>query len=124
MKSNLGFIVVSFAILLFGISDIKAQGREEISFNENWNFQGQSLSGLPIDEIISLPHSWNKFDAQEGIKYYRGTGKYVKSFEALNSWHGKRVFIRFEGVNITSKVVLNGEDIGEHKGVMQPSFLK
>ena len=116
MKSNLGLIVISFAILLLGIPDIKAQGREEIPFNDNWKFQGQSVSGLPIDEIVSLPHSWNKFDAQEGIKYYKGTGKYVKSFEAIKSWSGSRVFIRFEGVNITAKVVLNGQKIGEHKG--------
>jgi len=65
---------------------------------------------------VTLPHSWNKFDAQEGIQYFRGTGKYRKSFSALNSWKGKRIFIRFEGVNITAKVVLNGQDVGEHKG--------
>jgi beta-galactosidase len=116
MKSHLASVIVSFAILFLGIPHIIAQGREDIPFNDNWIFQGQSVSGLPVDEIVSLPHSWNRFDAQEGIQYYRGTGKYVKSFETMNSWSGRRVFIRFEGVNITAKVVLNGHKIGEHKG--------
>jgi len=116
MKSHLTLIVASFAILLIGIPDLTAQGREEISFNDNWNFQGQSVSGMSIDEIVTLPHSWNKSDAQEGIQYFRGIGRYVKRFEWMNSWRGKRVFIRFEGVNITAKIIVNGQDVGEHKG--------
>jgi len=116
MKSYLNLLVVCFAILYLGIPNIKAQGREEIPFNDSWNFRGQSLSGLPIDEIVSLPHSWNKSDAQEGLQYYRGTGKYVKSFDAIKSWSQSRVFIRLDGVNIKAMIVLNGHDIGEHKG--------
>jgi beta-galactosidase len=116
MKSYLASFIVPFAILLFSLPDVNAQGREEIPFNDNWNFQGQSVSGLPIDEIVSLPHSWNRFDAQEGIQYYRGTGKYIKSFNTVKAWSGKRIFIRFEGVNITTRVVMNGQEVGEHKG--------
>lgn len=116
MKSYLALIIATLAIFTLIFPGIKAQGREEIPFNNNWNFQGQSVSGLPIDEIVSLPHSWNKFDAQEGIPYYRGIEEYEKRFEASTAWQGKRVFIRFEGVNITAKVNLNGKEIGEHRG--------
>ncbi len=109
-------VLLILSVFLLTIPGIKAQGREKISFNSNWNFQGQSVSGLPIDDTVTLPHSWNKFDAQEGIQYYRGTGKYVKSFKAIKAWNGKRIFIRFEGVNITTSVVMNGQEVGEHKG--------
>jgi len=116
MKSCLTSVILTLAILLLSVPGLDAQGREEIPFNDEWNFQGQSVSGLPVDQSVSLPHSWNTLDAQKGIQYYRGTGKYVKRFDAVRSWSGRRVFIRFEGVNITAKVVLNGHDIGEHKG--------
>ena len=124
MKSYLASVMVPLVILLLSFQDINAQGREEIPFNDKWNFQGQSVSGLSIDELVSLPHSWNKFDAQEGIQYYRGSGKYVKSFDAIKAWSGKKIFIRFGGVNITAKVVINGQDVGEHKGGMQRFVLK
>jgi beta-galactosidase len=116
MKSCLNSVILTLAILLLAVPGLDAQGREEIPFNDEWNFQGQSVSGLSIDQSISLPHSWNTLDAQKGIQYYRGTGKYVKRFDAAKSWSGRRVFIRFEGVNITAKLVMNGHDIGEHKG--------
>jgi len=96
--------------------DLSAQNRRVVSFNEEWKFQGQSVTGLALDEIIDLPHTWNKFDAQEGLKYYRGTGTYTKNFDVDESWANQRVFIRFEGVNIIAKVSLNGQEIGEHKG--------
>ena len=95
---------------------LPAQERLEIPFNEHWTFQGQSASGASIHETIKLPHSWNKTDAQEGIPYYRGTGQYTKNFTADDVWKGKRVFIRFEGANIKTKVVLNKQELGEHKG--------
>ena len=67
-------------------------------------------------EIVNLPHSWNKKDAQEGLPYHRGSGKYTKSFAANKAWMKKRIFIRFDGANITTHVTLNGHNLGEHKG--------
>ena len=116
MKHFLTLVLLTFSILLLLVPDTKAQGGEEIHFNDKWDFQGQSVSGASIDERVSLPHSWNKFDAQEGMQYYRGIGKYTKSFNVNKSWNEKRVFIQFEGANSTTKVVINGHDIGEHKG--------
>jgi beta-galactosidase len=116
MNPNLTFVFCLIAIVLSTLSTISAQERQEIPFNDQWEFHGQSVSGVAIDEMVTLPHSWNKTDAQEGIPYYRGDGTYKKKFNVAESWHGKRVFIRFEGANITAKVSLNGLDLGTHKG--------
>ena len=116
MKNNLSSILACLALVVLLMPGLQAKDRQEIPFNAEWRFQGQTISGLTLDEKVALPHTWNNKDAQEGISYYRGIGTYRKSFSTENSWMGKRVFIRFEGVNITARVVLNGQDIGEHKG--------
>ena len=104
-------------IILFGFSfNATGQVRNEIPFNAQWNFQIESITGLEVDELVNLPHTWNARDAQEGIKYLRSTGHYSKRFVADKSWSGKRVFIRFEGANISSSTKINGQQLGEHKG--------
>lgn len=104
-------------VLLVSLVNLSTQAqRLQIPFNERWSFEGQSVSGASIQEVVSIPHSWNRSDAQEGIPYYRGTGIYTKAFAASDAWQGRRVFIRFEGVNIRAQVVLNKQVIGEHKG--------
>lgn len=104
------------SLFLCFVTSAMGQVQTEIPFNEAWNFRGQSVSGSLIEEVISLPHSWNAADAQDGIQYYRGTGNYSKSFDVKDSWKGQRIFIRFEGVNITANVRLNDQQLGEHKG--------
>ena len=101
--------------LIFVLHSLFAQ-RSEVPFNDSWSFKGQSVSGASVEEIVNIPHSWNKADAQEGLPYYRGDGFYAKNFPADPSWQNKRVFIRFEGVNIKAKVMLNNREVGEHKG--------
>ena len=116
MRTRSNHVLSFIAVLLLTLSTIWAQERLEIPFNDQWTFHGQSASGMAVDEIVTLPHSWNKTDAQEGIPYYRGDGTYTKKFTVSESWLEKRVFIRFEGVNITAKVSLNGAVLGTHKG--------
>ncbi|MEM9328491.1 MAG: glycoside hydrolase family 2 TIM barrel-domain containing protein, partial [Bacteroidota bacterium] len=47
---------------------------------------------------------------------HRTTGTYTKRFVVEEAWRGKRVFIHFEGSNITTKVTLNGQEVGNHRG--------
>jgi len=110
------FFTISFLLIIFGIAGLSAQPRQVIDFNAKWHFSGESASGAMIDKNISLPHTWNAEDAQEGINYYRGIGNYKKTFDTDAAWENKRVFIRFEGVNIESSTQLNGSLLGSHKG--------
>lgn len=117
MKYNLASnCLVAFALILTVINISNAQSRKIEQFNDDWHFKGLSASGQSIEKAITLPHTWNAIDAQEGIAYYRGKGTYQKSFASEESWKNKRVFLRFEGVNITSTTSLNGQILGEHKG--------
>ena len=116
MKFHIVYTLFTLSLFLHIAPELNAQVHREVPFNDHWTFQGQSVTGLALNEIVTLPHSWNTTDAQEGIEYYRGVGKYVKSFNVEESWKNHRIFIRFEGVNITAKVTLNGHELGVHKG--------
>ena len=115
MKFRYMFRFLVFILLSVSLESF-AQNRKEISFNEHWRFQGKSVSGLQIDDIVNLPHSWNTHDAQQGIKYFRGVGQYTKTFDVEESWINHRVFIRFEGANVIANLKINGQELGEHKG--------
>lgn len=71
--------------------------------------EGEELS------FVSLPHTWNAFDGQDGgADYFRGNAKYILTLP--NPTSGKQQFIRFEGANHTAKVFCNDQLLGEHRG--------
>ena len=101
--------------MLYGMS-MFAQ-RQDILLNNDWNFrfshQVQKGTGVRVD----LPHTWNAQDALSGkIDYKRGIGNYEKNLFIRPEWKGKRLFIRFEGVNNIEDVFINRRHIGEHRG--------
>lgn len=113
MKTNM---LIILALLLFANMQNALAQRTELSFNNNWQFTGGSVTGETLSNTVEIPHTWNATDAQEGISYYRGEGTYEKSFIPGEDWNNKRVFIRFGGVMTIAKVYLNNELLGEHKG--------
>ena len=90
--------------------------RQEIPINKDWQFESTAPSGLAYQKSVNLPHTWNDKDVQQGITQHRTSGIYTKTFFVNKEWSQKRVFIHFEGANITTTVSLNGQKIGEHKG--------
>ncbi len=66
-------------------------------------------------EEVSLPHTWNALDGQDGgSDYWRGTGYYKIDLPAHTP--GKRQYIQFEGANHIAEVSCNGTVLGTHKG--------
>ncbi len=112
---NLNNKVVFVLLLVFPVLISVAQ-RNEIPFNHDWQFNGSSVTGEKILETVNIPHTWNAWDAQEGIPYFRGEGTYIKSFIPEENWRNQRLFIRFEGVMTMAKVYLNEDLLGEHRG--------
>ncbi len=70
--------------------------------------------GQPL-EPVSLPHTWNAFDGQDGGNdYWRGVSIY--EIDLPNPTGGTRQFIEFQGANHVATVYCNGRELGTHKG--------
>ena len=81
--------------------------------------QGWSFTGRDGDrQAVSLPHTWNGKDGQDGGNdYYRGTCVYDNTFAKPQfDEETERVYLQFHGVNASAKVILNETEVKEHHG--------
>ena len=70
--------------------------------------------GQPL-EAVSLPHTWNALDGQDGgADYWRGIGIY--EIDLPNPTKDKKQYIEFQGANHVATVYCNGRELGTHKG--------
>lgn len=89
--------------------------RNTIVLEKDWTFykNPQSESG----EAVTLPHTWNAVDGQDGGNdYYRGTCKYVRHFAKPELEKGGRAYLEFNGAAMTADVVVNGTKLFHHEG--------
>lgn len=102
-------------LLLFVVQGLHAQ-RQHILLNNDWNFRFSHQVQFDTRRV-DIPHTWNAQDALAGkTDYKRGIGNYEKSIYVRPEWKGKRLFLRFEGVNSIADVFINRKHIGEHRG--------
>ena len=95
--------------------------RKIINFNAQWAFS-KTATEVPAVinedwEKVSLPHSFNAIDGQDGGNdYYRGTAYYTKSFNKTDLPKADKYFLEFRGVNSSADVYLNGKNLCHHDG--------
>ena len=81
--------------------------------NSGWTFRGKDEKPVPV----TLPHTWNSIDGQDGGNdYYRGTCEYTRKLAIAKPADGSRVYLQFDGAAMTAHVTLNGEEIAVHEG--------
>lgn len=108
---------LSLAVLLFFCSISMFAQRQDILLNNQWEFRFSHQVQKGTEVRVDLPHTWNAQDALSGkIDYKRGIGNYEKHLFIRSEWVGKRLFLRFEGVNSIADVFINRRHIGEHRG--------
>ena len=80
--------------------------------------RGQFLRPDSKTVDVDLPHTWNNIDGQDGGNdYWRGTCTYKTRFAApAFDAETQQVWLQFEGVNASAKVVLNGHEVMTHDG--------
>lgn len=104
------------AILLSMLAFLSAEGREIYSLNNYWRFFFKNENTSDVARFINLPHTWN-LDAMTGRgSYVQSTGNYLRDLYIPSEWEGKRLFLRFYGVQSVADVFINGEHAGEHRG--------
>ncbi len=89
--------------------------RHCICINDNWNFIKKEEAPVKI----SLPHTWNNIDGQDGGNdYYRGSCTYQREITLQEIVRGAqdRVYLEFCGVNASAQVKVNGVVVRNHEG--------
>ena len=66
---------------------------------------------------VTLPHTWNAIDAQDGGNdYHRGRGWYARELKRPALEPGGRAWLEFRGVAMTAEVYVNGKKLAHHDG--------
>ena len=88
--------------------------RRQIHLDGQWQFTHPKGSCA----TVTLPHTWNALDGQDGGNdYCRGTGIYEKDFSCPDfDPETQCVYLEFRGVNASAKVTLNGLEAMHHHG--------
>ena len=91
------------------------------NINHNWKYVRDATdaahAGTHEGEAISLPHTWNAIDGQDGGNdYYRGKCWYVKTLDVPVLSAGEQIFIEFKGANSSAEVYVNNQSLARHDG--------
>lgn len=79
--------------------------------NEGWTFTKEGST-----QTVSLPHTWNGLDGQDGGNdYYRGLCIYQKTMQ-IEASDDQVVHLEFEAANSVANVYVNDIHAGEHIG--------
>ena len=110
MKRTIIYIALVVGIF-FG-----ASAREIYSLNSGWKFFFAEENSSDNAREISLPHTWNGDAFAMSSTNQPNSANYQRTLFIPAEWKGKRVFLRFQGVQSVADVFVNGRHIGEHYG--------
>lgn len=95
--------------------------REVINFNTKWAFTKEATE-VPKEMPekwywVTLPHSWNEIDGQDGGNdYYRGTCYYAKQLKKSELPEADCYYLELRGANASADVYVNGKAVAHHDG--------
>ncbi len=88
------------------------------NLNQNWLFvKGTADITARAGETVSLPHTWNATDGQDGGNdYFRGPCLYVKALKRSELPSADRHYLEIRGANSSADVYVGGEKLAHHDG--------
>ncbi|MBQ4283573.1 MAG: glycoside hydrolase family 2 protein [Lachnospira sp.] len=95
--------------------------RQVINFNTKWAFT-KNTDEVPQSmpqrwEWVTLPHTWNNIDGQDGGNdYYRGTCYYAKELDKSELPVADKYYMEINGANSSANVYVNGNKLSHHDG--------
>ena len=107
------FLILA-TILLGTLAGVSA--REIYSLNSGWKFFFAEENSSDNAREIALPHTWNTDAFVRDGSYRRTSANYQRSLFVPAEWRGKRLFLRFNGVQNVADVFVNGRHVGDHYG--------
>ena len=82
--------------------------------NEGW------IDGIPGEEMIPVPASFQDFYTEKDIREYTGDFWYETDFFVPGEWEGREILLRFGAATHRAGVYVNGILITEHEGGVLP----
>ena len=82
--------------------------------NEGW------IDGIPGEEMIPVPASFQDFYTEKDIREYTGDFWYETDFFVPGEWEGREILLRFGAATHRAGVYVNGILITEHEGGFLP----
>ena len=94
--------------------------RNVIKINDSWLFY-KNVDAVPVEtegaEEISLPHTWNALDGQDGGNdYFRGSCCYTRKLIRSELPEADEYYLEIRGANSSADVYVNGEKLAHHDG--------
>lgn len=92
-------------------------------FQIDWDEKGDEekwLDGIPGDETIPVPASFQDFYTDKRVREFTGDIWYESAVFIPSGMKGSDVFLRFGAATHRAWVYLNGEKVGEHEGGFLP----
>lgn len=86
--------------------------------NEGW------IDGIPGEEMIPVPASFQDFYTAKDIREYTGDFWYETDFFVPGEWEGREILLRFGAATHRASVYVNGILITEHEGGFLPFSAK
>lgn len=86
--------------------------------NEGW------IDGIPGEEMIPVPASFQDFYTEKDIREYTGDFWYETDFFVPGEWEGREILLRFGAATHRASVYVNGILITEHEGGFLPLSAK
>lgn len=86
--------------------------------NEGW------IDGIPGEEMIPVPASFQDFYTEKDIREYTGDFWYETDFFVPGEWEGREILLRFGAATHRASVYVNGILITEHEGGFLPFSTK
>lgn len=103
-------------LMILSTGSLAASSREVYSLNDGWLFFFKQEADSDDARHITLPHTWNlDATASDGV-YLQTTANYTRELYIPEEWRGRRLFVRFDGVQSVADIFLNGRHVGEHRG--------
>lgn len=103
--------------------------RRRISLDGMWKFcldekaVGEKegwMDGIPGEEMIPVPASFQDFYTEKDIREYTGDFWYETDFFVPGEWEGREILLRFGAATHRAGVYVNGILITEHEGGFLP----
>ena len=93
--------------------------RKIINLNNDWLFS-KGVDGVAHGEnaeAISLPHTWNATDGQDGGNdYFRGSCLYTKKINKSDLPTADEYYLEIRGANSSADVYVDGKKLAHHDG--------